>query len=491
MNKLEQVIAWLQKTVPQAKNIRLDSRLVEPGDVFVAVVGHYSDGRNFISKAIEKGVGAVIAESGVKEQFEVPLLEVSGLNHLVGPIASNFYANPSKKMIGIAVTGTNGKTSTTHWITHILSNSGISCATVGTIGCQYNGQSLSSQALTTPDAVTFQRILSDLALRGCHAFATEASSIGLEQGRLAGTCLKTALFTNLTRDHLDYHGSMERYKEAKEILFKWPGLECAVVNMDDPVGAEIRAISQKQGIRVIPFSRLQINPDWLCAREVQTSSTGMKFVLEWQGKSSLVETSLYGLFNIENLLGVAGVALSLNIAFEKVIDLLKTCLPPKGRMQSISDLGDPLVIVDYAHTPDAVAKAIDTLRELAEVRNGRLWIVLGAGGDRDQGKRVLMGEATSKADLAVLTSDNPRTEDPQHILDQIAEGAPQAIKILNRAEAIAHVINCADQSDVILIAGKGHEEYQEIDGVRHYFSDVNEAQKNLIIRKQGQKCQNH
>lgn len=491
MEEIKQIIEWLRSHCSEAAEMLLDSRKVKKGDVFAAIVGKAADGRRFIESAVEKGASCVLAEAGEIPATSVPVYQVKNLNAKIGEIAAAFYGNASKSMIGIAVTGTNGKTSTTHWISSMLSAAGTSCAVIGTIGCRLGEESIPVQSLTTPDSVTLQALLSELSRRGAASFVVEASSIGLEQGRLSGTDFRVALFTNLTRDHLDYHVTMENYEAAKGILFAWPTLKTAVINMDDPAGVRFAEKVRERGIGLIGCSRKEYREDWLCATDIGVAEKGMAFTLCWKGSKARIHTTLHGLFNIENLLGAAGVAMACGLSFERVSELLASVKPPKGRMEVVGNTHRPLVLVDYAHTPDAVTKAIDALRPAAEARGGRLWVLLGAGGDRDPGKRIYMGQAAATADVPLITSDNPRTEDPKKILEQVAQGAPHAKQILDRAEAIAYAVSHADDQDVILIAGKGHEDYQDIQGVKIHFSDSEEAVKALDAREKVKTCQNH
>ena len=493
-NTLYEVVARIKAVVTDTRaNMTLDSRLVCPGDVFVAIKGHKTDGLNFVSSAKDKGAALILCEkrADAKEKcLGLPFVEVEDLTKKMGAIASLFYHDPTSHMRGIAVTGTNGKTSTSHWVGDLLGMLHHPCAVIGTIGAFLGEKRFEVPSLTTPDAVTLQCLFKDVYEAGAQCFAMEASSIGLEQGRMTGTHVETALFTNLTRDHLDYHKTFEAYEAAKAILFDWPGLKNAVINADDAAGRRFIERSLKNGLNVIAYA-LQTNgfvdqiPEGaqaLIADNIRATTHGMEFDIHWQGKTYPVTTHVLGEFNVSNLLGVAGVLLTLGLAPEAIFPRLLRLTAPKGRLQPVKLVGQtrlPLAVVDYAHTPDALEKAILALRPVAQVRGGKICVVFGAGGDRDPGKRPIMGETVARlADAVICTSDNPRTEDPQTIADQVAQGVIKvkpAVVILDRKEAIFKAIEQASENDIVLIAGKGHEDYQEIMGVKHHFDDVEVA----------------
>lgn len=488
---LSDIAAWLARVAPEARELRLDSRKIGPGDVFVAVPGAKSDGRDFIEQAIARGAAAVLveAEFGAAAPQTVPVLEVGGLKMLLGPLAAQFYGEPSRRLLAIGVTGTNGKTSSSQWIAQLLTRLGRRCAVIGTVGAGFAGEDLADFGLTTPDAVSLQSTVRSLADAGAQALAMEVSSIGLEQERAAGIDFRIALFTNLTRDHLDYHGSMEAYEASKARLFDWPGLECAVINADDEAGRRYIDRSLARGVKTIA-STIENRPvaagaSRLVAEDLRTTAEGLAFTVRWGAESAAVAVRLVGSFNVANLLGVIGVALAAGYPLVAICAELGALVPPPGRMQQISRPGAPLAVVDYAHTPDALIQACAALRPLAAARGGRLWVVMGAGGDRDPGKRAPMGAAAAAgAERVVVTSDNPRTEDPESIVAQVAAGAPQAERIVDRAAAIAHAIAAAAPADVVLIAGKGHEDYQDIAGIKIHFSDLEEARAALEARAQ-------
>ena len=497
VDSVRDALGWLQALPKSATtgDLRLDSRSVQRGDIFVALGGSKADGRRYLGDAFGRGAKAALADddewpAGIAEAANV--LRVRGLRAALGPIAAGYYGRPSERMLSVGVTGTNGKTSCSQWIAQLLTGSGRRCAVIGTVGIGFPG-ALRPSELTTPDAASLQREVRALLEAGAQALAMEVSSIGLAQHRVDGMHFDVTLFTNLTRDHLDIHGTMERYEAAKARLFEWAGLRHAVINMDDAAGQRIAARALANCVDVIGYSATgaesprPVSPR-LLARDVQATADGLAFELCIDGDRHAVAVPLVGHFNVANVLGVVGVSIACGISADAAVAALPNLMPPPGRMQRVPQATQPLVVVDYAHTPDALAQALAALRPLARARRGRLWIVFGAGGDRDPGKRVLMGEAAAAAaDVVVVTSDNPRTEDPRAIVAQIAEGAASATQLItetDRARAIDRAVLEADHADVVLIAGKGHEDYQIIGSMRHPFSDVEHATQ-AIIRRAG------
>jgi UDP-N-acetylmuramoyl-L-alanyl-D-glutamate--2,6-diaminopimelate ligase len=463
-----------------AARLTADSRRVQPGDVFVAYPGAQVDGRNFIAQAVARGAAAVLAEAGKGlSTDQVPLIEVTGLAALSGEIAHLVYGRPSENLWLAGVTGTNGKTSVTQWIARAMDAMQHRCAVIGTLG---NGfpEALDESPNTTPDAITLHAALAGFLARGAHACAMEVSSIGLDQGRVNGAAFDVAVLTNLTRDHLDYHGSMEAYAAAKAKLFDAPGLEAAVLNLDDPMGVSLAA-KLKGRVHVIGYALNAVDArtgdEILIAENLRLDAAGVGF--ELRGVSFTVP--VVGRFNVSNLLAVTGALLARKERLADIAAALRTLRPPPGRMQALGGLRQPLVVVDYAHTPDAMEKALAVLRETATARGGKLVCVFGCGGDRDPGKRPQMGAVAARlADRVLVTSDNPRSEDPLRIIAEIVAGMPAPRRIEpDRALAIAEAVAAADTRDVVLLAGKGHEPYQEIAGVRHPFSDLDVAQSAL------------
>jgi UDP-N-acetylmuramoyl-L-alanyl-D-glutamate--2,6-diaminopimelate ligase len=500
---------WLRGVLPPGAALVADSRRVSRGDAFFAYPGERADGRRHVAQAVALGAAAVVAESGGAEPpvHGVPVRTVDSLKRLAGPIADAFLGAPTARMDVVAVTGTNGKTSCSQWIAQGLQAAGRRAAVVGTIGAGVLGDdgrcTLDDTGLTTPDALALQGLFARFAQAGVDAVAIEASSIGLHQHRLDGTRMAVAVFTNLTRDHLDYHGTMQAYGEAKAMLFSWPGLRAAVVNLDDPahaamlagvapgvqrIGYRIEApvASTDAGGRPASYPAAGEVDRVLVATEVIPTAAGTRIGIDGDWGRATLDTPLLGRFNAANLLAVAGAWLALGMRFDDVLLRLAALRPVPGRLQAVgAGDGVPLAVVDYAHTPDALDNALAALRPVAAARGGALWCVFGAGGDRDPGKRPLMAAAAERgAERIVLTSDNPRGESPEAILDAVQAGlsAPCALREADRARAIAETVARAAPADVVLIAGKGHEPYQEIAGVRHPFLDAEHAERALARR---------
>ncbi|WP_435627585.1 UDP-N-acetylmuramoyl-L-alanyl-D-glutamate--2,6-diaminopimelate ligase [Candidatus Ferrigenium straubiae] len=469
-----------------------DSRAVRPGDTFVAYPGEKADGRQFIAQAIAQGANAVIYEkllSGGEAQhfawndaWQIPNLAVSDLRHKAGWLADAVYGAPSEKLWLVGVTGTNGKTSTSHWIAHALNDVGKKCALIGTLG---NGfvESLQPSANTTPDAIRVHGLLADYLRADAQAVAMEVSSHALAQGRVNGARFDVALLTNLSRDHLDYHGDMESYAASKHKLFDWEQLKYAVLNLDDAFGAELAEQLRDGSAEVIGYgmsdAALQLAERhglrMVYGNLAEMSGQGLRLDVHTSWGGAQINSRLVGRFNAANLLGVLAVLLASGIELDQAVQSLGRVQAVAGRMQRVGGGGQPTVIVDYAHTPDALEKVLLTLREVGASSGGKLICVFGCGGDRDRGKRAMMGRVAEKfADHCIVTSDNPRSEDPQRIIDEILGGMDMGKHeaVVERAAAIARAVGMARQRDTVLIAGKGHEDYQEIAGVKHPFSDV-------------------
>lgn len=468
------VLAFLSQQGVTARRLCLDSRKVQPGDVFLAWPGARQDGRRYIADVAAKGAAAVLyeADGAAVPPLAIPGLAVPGLSRLAGALADAVYGHPSQKLWLCGITGTNGKTSTSQWIAQALTGAGRKCAVIGTLGNGF-GHALAASPNTTPDAVTFHSDLAAFLDQGAQACAMEVSSIGLDQGRVNGAHFHTAVFTNLTRDHLEEHGTMEAYGAAKEKLFLWPGLQRAVINLDDAFGRQL-AEKLRGKVPVTAYTlegrTLPGADTLLTAEQLTMTPTGQQFRVGGEQ----IHVPLLGRFNTANLLAVLGALLSAGLDMPTAVARISALTPPPGRMECLGGVDAPLVVVDYAHTPDALEKALVTLRETAVARQGRLLCLFGCGGDRDPGKRPLMGQvAESLADKVLLTSDNPRSEDPMAILAAIAAGMQTlAEQMPDRAAAIAHLVAEADARDVVLLAGKGHETYQEIAGQRLHLSDV-------------------
>lgn len=489
----EAIVRLLRAGGGEPCRVSADSRKVLPGDVFLAYPGHASDGRKHIADAVARGAGAVLWE---REGFEwdstiaLPNLPVDNLRMMASDIADEVFGHPSADLWTIGITGTNGKTSISQWVARAMNAGGRKCAVIGTLGSGFPDK-LVQTGNTTPDAIVLQESLAEFREAGASAVAMEVSSIGLDQGRVAACRIKVAVFTNLTRDHLDYHQSMEAYAAAKSRLFDTPGLSAAVLNFDDVMGVVLaRRLAGRPDVRVVGYSMIPANAlaapsqRMLLVDGLTTTETGMEFGVTLGEQRVVMKVGLVGLFNVSNLLAVIGVLIESGFDFATATRLAGALTPPAGRMQTLGGIGEPLVVVDYAHTPDALEQALKALQRTRDSRHGRLTCVFGCGGDRDPGKRPLMGEVAARlADQVLITSDNPRTEDPESIIRQVAHGAARARCVTDRAEAILSAIRDAADDDVILVAGKGHEDYQEVGGRKFHFSDVEQAVAALAARR--------
>jgi UDP-N-acetylmuramoyl-L-alanyl-D-glutamate--2,6-diaminopimelate ligase len=443
-----------------------DSRRCAPGVAFLAYPGEASDGRRYIGDAVARGAAAVLWEQkgfDWRAEWRVPNLPVADLKQQASALAHGFYGGPSDSLWVCGVTGTNGKTSCSQWIAALLEKA----AVIGTLGAGFPG-TLSAAANTTPDAIETQFLLKSFLEQGAQAVSMEVSSHGLVQGRVSGVRFSCALFTNLSHDHLDYHGSMANYAAAKARLFEMPGLQAAVLNLDDALGLELaRRLAGR--VRTIGYSlsarNVPVDEAIVAGRQVDPASL-----------------PVLGRFNVANALGVLGCLLARGIPVDESARRLAKLPPVPGRMQRIGD--EPLVVIDYAHTPDALENVLQALRPVAAARGGRLAVVFGAGGDRDPSKRAPMGAIASRlAERVLVTSDNPRSEDPLAIIGEIRKGIRGAHEVeADRARAIESVILSSKKKDVVLIAGKGHETYQEIAGRRVHFSDEEQARAALARR---------
>ncbi len=476
-----------------------DSRKAMPGTVFAAYPGETRDGRDFIAQAVAQRVDGVLWEADHYQwdpAFAIPNAGVVGLKARIGEIAAHVYGEPSRALHMVGVTGTNGKTSVAHWIAQALSQLGRKTAVVGTVGNGFPG-ALTPALNTTPDAIELQQRLAHYRQQGAVACAMEVSSHGLAQGRVNGASFNVAVLTNLSRDHLDYHGDMDSYAAAKAKLFSWPGLDWAVLNVDDAFGQRLESaydLSRASAHRKSELPSGETRPARVAGygfqrgavigEKLRLSQAGLHLAVRTDWGSAELDAPLLGRFNAVNLLAVLTTLLVSGVKLDDACRALAHVTPPPGRMQTFGGNAHPLVVVDYAHTPDALEKVLATLREL--VSGGRLICVFGCGGNRDRGKRPLMGRAAAQgADEVWITSDNPRNEDPRHIIDDILAGTSgagrdgQAHVEPDRARAIFEAIGGAHQGDVVLIAGKGHEDTQEVAGERLPFSDVAVAKKAL------------
>ncbi len=469
---------WLRQNV--SGTLVADSRRVKPGDGFLAWPGAANDARRFVPEVLAAGAAACLVEAegaAIESLVDERVATYAGLKSAAAPIAAAFFSEPSLELSVVAVTGTNGKTSTAWWMAEALSQLGQHCAVVGTLGIGEPG-SLVFNGLTTPDPVLFQSQLRCLVDEGFVACAVEASSIGIEERRLDATQIHTAIFTNFTQDHLDYHGSMAAYWAAKEQLFYWPGLQAAVVNIDDVRGAELATVLAMEKLDVWTVSCT--GPARLAARSIQYGVDSLSFDVVEGESVCPVTAPVVGEFNVSNLLGVIGALRSLGLPLKAIAGVCAKLSPVPGRMETLTAEAAPLVVIDYAHTPDALEKTLQALKPQAQSRGGKLWCLFGCGGDRDASKRPLMGAVAGRyADYTVLTSDNPRSEKAGDIIAQILAGMPATAPVLqqpDRALAIAAALQQAQPQDVVLIAGKGHESYQDIQGVRKPFSDREQSE---------------
>ena len=495
LNNAAEAVQWLRQRV--TGTLHIDSRLIAPGDGFIAWPGAATDGRAHVASATARGATACLVEQAGIEAFDfsaLPGAHIAALPDLkaaAGDIAAQWFDQPSQALDVVAFTGTNGKTSSACWLASALQNSELlahaPCGLVGTLGMGLLSN-LENTGMTTPDPVRLQRAFRQMVDAGVRTCAIEASSIGLAEHRLAGTRIRVAVFTNFTQDHLDYHGSMEAYWQAKTALFDWPGLQAAVINIDDPHGAALHsALSERLGHGLDVWSTSMRQSARLQAQDIAFGNAGLRFTVVEGDERHALQTSVIGDYNVANLLGVIAAMRALGVPLAQAVSACAALQPVPGRMECIALPGQPLVAVDYAHTPDALEQALRALRPLAQERGGQLWCVFGCGGDRDASKRPLMGAAAQHhADWVVLTSDNPRSEDPAHILHQVLQGtiAGQTVRVEpDRAAAIALALAEADARDVVLIAGKGHEDYQETAGIRRPFSDMAHAHAALRARE--------
>jgi UDP-N-acetylmuramyl-tripeptide synthetase len=483
---------WLRAHV--TAQLTSDSRRVQAGDGFFAWVGQTTDARQHVVQALEHGASACLVEADGLEAFEAvndlalhdaPISSYAGLKAASGAIADAYFDSPSAALSVQAVTGTNGKTSTAWWLAQAFSRLGQRCTVVGTLGLGEPGH-MHSTGLTTPNPLQLHTQLRRWVNEGVKACAIEASSIGLVEHRLTGCHIATAIFTNFTQDHLDYHGSMQAYWEAKQSLFDWPGLSAAVINIDDDKGCELAQRLEHSSLTVWTVS--MHGPADIYARQIRTTAQGMCFDVCEDDQSITLTTDALGDFNVMNLLGVIAALRQAGHALAEAVAACHDLQAVPGRMQQLGHAGTPAVVVDYAHTPDAVSKALQALRPWAHARGGRLHCVLGCGGDRDSSKRAPMARsAEENADVVCLTSDNPRNEDPRLIVEQMLQGMQHPDKAevqLDRSTAIAGSIAHAKSHDVLLIAGKGHETYQEVKGQKLPFSDADHVL--LALQRWGQ-----
>ncbi len=483
-------------------NLVTDSRKIKQGDTFLAYAGEKSDGRNFIPQAIAAGANAILWDPqnfSWNPAWQIPALPISGLKDKAGWIADYIYGGPSQKLWMVGITGTNGKTSCCHWYAQAMTSLNKKTAVIGTLGNGF-ADALENSENTTPDATMLQRSLAKFKQQGAHSVAMEVSSHGIVQGRINGTMFSVAVLTNLSRDHLDYHQDMDAYAAAKARLFFWPELKYAVVNMDDVLGVELsRQLADKKtkiigyGFKYPELGCYSRHFKMVYGSNLKADINGIEFDIEYEGGYEHLEINLLGKFNASNLLAVTAALLASGVNLADAVQSLQNLHQIPGRMEKFMMTGQPIVIIDYAHTPDALEKVLCTLREMlrttahhnntvTSMHSPRLHCVVGCGGDRDKGKRAMIGEvATRLADEVVFTSDNPRTEDPLNIIKEISVGAGSheyQVEV-DRTSAIYQAIDNARVDDIVLIAGKGHERFQEINGQKIPFNDPEVVQQVL------------
>lgn len=460
---------------PLITGLALDHRQIKPGDAFIALSGTQTHGLQYAERALLAGASVVLFEPPAPAQTKSlqNLVEVPALRAHLGRLANYFYGEPSSYMRLVGVTGTNGKTSTVQLLAQALNSQKLAVATIGTLGSGMYGDITASDR-TTPDVLSLHRLLAELKSQSAKYVAMEVSSHALDQGRVSGVQIDVGVFTNLTHDHLDYHGTMEAYARAKSRLFELPSVRVAVLNLDDSHGMRIKE-SLPKDMLVVGFSTLENPAARLRANDIRLTSAGLEFELHdvLAARRASVRSCLLGRFNVENILAVASVLLAEGFEIEQIVRSIAGLTPVPGRMNTVrAGSGKPLVVVDYAHTPDALEQTLASLRGHVK---GRLICVFGCGGDRDRGKRPLMARvAQMRADQIVVTDDNPRSESNGSIVAQICLGFDAGISYHiehDRRKAIEFAIQGAGPDDVVLIAGKGHEAYQEVKGERLEFSD--------------------
>jgi UDP-N-acetylmuramoyl-L-alanyl-D-glutamate--2,6-diaminopimelate ligase len=485
--KLRDLIAALERPMASGNldteidTLAYDSRKVKPGTLFAALRGVKADGHNFISQTLEAGASAILAETA--PYTDIPWVHVPDSRAALARMAARFYGEPSQDLLTGLVTGTNGKTTTAFLLHHLLNAAHLRCGLLGTVVYDVGGQ-VQAATHTTPESLELQQLLATMRDNGCRAVAMEASSHALHQHRVEAVKVDAAIFTNLTQDHLDYHGTMEEYFQAKARLFEMAAATPngkLIVNVDDTWGRRLVDVYQNHpGVRTfgmgVGAQYRAVNP--------RLEPTATTYELEFQGRSLLVRLPIVGMFNVYNSLGAVAAAHGLGCNFREAVTNLQKAPQVPGRMERVSTKERFQVFVDYAHTPDGLINALSSARAL---RPNRIVTVFGCGGDRDRTKRPLMARAVEdSSDIAILTSDNPRTEDPQQIFDDTRKGfTRQSYAIVpDRREAIMTAIKNAKEGDLILIAGKGHEPYQDIKGVKHDFDDRKVARGYLNQRRE-------
>lgn len=466
------------------RGLQLDSRRLKPGEAFMALSGAHYDGRDYCAQAVAAGAAVIIAEKGLSAVqrsncADVPVLEVAGLGLKLGRIAARYYNEPAADMTLVGITGTNGKTTTSRLLAQLLRRHAGQCGVIGTLGATL-GDDISDAVNTTPDAISLQRVLAQWREQGVMLAALEVSSHSLQQGRVNGLGFKAAIFTNLSHDHLDYHGDMDSYGLAKSLLFRDGNLQTAILNADDPYAETLQGVLAP-GVELLSYS-VQGMPAAVSATDVSFHSSGLQAKLVTPWGEGILNSPLAADFNLSNLLAALAAACSVGMPLEAVLECAPTLQGAPGRMETVPNNAGLQIVIDYAHTPDALQQALHALR--AHTR-GSLVCVFGCGGDRDADKRPVMGRVASEAaDRVIITSDNPRHEPAEKIVADIAAGCVHAIEIeVDRAAAIDLAIGTAAPEDCVLIAGKGHEAYQQIGEQRLPFSDSQQVRQALLRRE--------
>ena len=472
--------------------LNLDSRKIGRGDMFIAIAGETVNGMTFINAAIENNAAAVVWDASTEADAiqvnwrktgsgqDVPVIAIPDLKQNAGMLADRFYGKPSETISVCGITGTNGKTSCSHFIAQVMS-SDAPCGLMGTLGSGIYPD-LKETGYTTPDAISCHQWLADIRSHNAKYAVMEVSSHALIQGRVNGIRFENALFTNLSHEHLDFHGDMDSYSMAKAKLFHFPGLRNAIINIDDEAGRKI-SDTLPATVHCVRYGMNNKFKADVSGSDLKLSQDGLSMYVRTPWGEGHLTSSLIGRFNASNLLAVLSASLLQGIEFDVALERLKHIESVPGRMQRLGGDNMPLIVVDYAHTPDALEQALSSLREHTE---GNLWCVFGCGGDRDKRKRSQMGAiAENRADYIVLTNDNPRSEDPASIIEDIRKGISDSAQLKvesDRHNAIHYVIQQAHAGDVILIAGKGHENYQLIGNTKYPFNDVEEAMQQLEAR---------
>ena len=490
---LRDLLAGIVSSAPDVEitDLSIDSRRMRAGAAFVALPGLRTHGIEFAQQAISGGASVILWEPTSRHRAprvgaDIAVIAIPHLSELVGTIADRFFGAPSQAVSVDGITGTNGKTTTAFVVAAALAQLGRKAAYAGTLGYGPVG-AIKAGTHTTPDSITVQRQLAKLRTLGCQHLAIEVSSHALDQHRVAGVRFHTALFTNLTHDHLDYHGTFAAYGAAKAKLFDWPQLEHAVINIDDEFGrmlafdrAHVAPVTAISAAVPAKEARTQSRLRYLFAERVTATSSGLQIAMDGSWGKGVLSARFVGGFNVDNLLASLAVLLGHQIPLHDAIAALERCSPPPGRMETFSAPGKPLAVVDYAHTPDALEKALLAMRKHC---SGKLICVFGCGGDRDATKRPLMGGIAARlADRVIVTDDNPRTEDGDAIVADILNGMKSADRVSierDRALAIERAIRESSSADAVLIAGKGHEDYQIVGLTTRYFSDRDVVQAEL------------